>query len=517
MLRPAPVIALTATATPTVQRDIIEQLGVREAERFIAGFRRTNIGVEVVEARPSARGAMTRRVLLEDERRPAIVYVPTRKEAEELGAALGRDFPAAAYHAGMKPNSRDAVQKAFQTGKLDVIVATIAFGMGVDKRDVRTVVHTGVPGTLEGYYQEIGRAGRDGAPSRAILLYSWADRHTHEFFLRRDYPAADVLERLYSMLSDDPRPAGVIRGKSGLSDDEFAAALEKLWIHGGALVDPEENTALGSAEWREPYETQRAHRKEQLERMMAFASGRGCRMLHLVRHFGDRRDSGTPCGVCDQCAPSECIAATFGTPADDEVEVIAATVDLLRERDGLTTGQLYKQAGEGAGLDRNRFECLLDGLVRSGMLNVSADSFVKDGRTIRFQRAWLTRSGGLAGIGDLRGVPVVAPLKPPPAKRKRSAGKKRTERPAGAASRGGTAPPVDNDDLFAVLKQWRLGEARKRRTPAFRILPDRTLSAICRALPADEDELLDVPGIGPAKARKYGSKILEIVRSRSAG
>jgi DNA topoisomerase-3 len=319
---------------------------------------------------------------------------------------------------------------------------------------------------------------------------------------------------LYSLLSDEPRPAGSIREKSGLSDDEFAASLEKLWIHGGALVDPEENAARGSTAWREPYETQRAHRKEQLERMMAFASGRGCRMLHLVGHFGDRRDSGDPCGICDQCAPSECIATSFGAPADAEVEVIAAAVDLLRERDGLTTGQLYKQAGEPAGLDRNRFECLLDGLVRSGMLKVSADSFVKDGRTIRFQRAWLTRTGGLAGIGDLRGVPVVEPLQPPPSKRKRSAGKKKARPAAAAPARDDSQPAVDDETLYAALREWRLGEARKRRTPAFRILPDRTLSAICRALPADEDELLDVPGIGPAKARKYGRKILEIVRSR---
>jgi len=515
MLRPVPVVALTATATPTVQQDIVSQLGVPDAHRFIAGFRRTNIGVEVVEARPSARGALVRRVLLEEGRRPAIVYVPTRREAEELGAALGEEFPAAPYHAGMAPAARDTVQRAFQKGDLDVIVATIAFGMGIDKADIRTVIHTGVPGTLEGYYQEIGRAGRDGRPSRAILLFSWADRHTHEFFLRRDYPEVGVLERLFELLGEDPCPADDIRARGGLSDDEFEAALEKLWIHGGALVAPDGNAARGSAGWREPYLAQRAHRREQLERMMGFAGGRGCRMLHLVRHFGDRRDSGEPCGVCDHCAPSGCVVSSFATPTDAEVEMLAATVDLLRQRDGLTTGQLHRQLGEGDEIDRHRFERLLDGLVRGGLVKVEADSFVKDGRTIRFQRAWLTGAGGLAGTADLGRVPVVEALPAPGRKRRRPAAGGAGAKAATASPRAPEAPlDVVDEELFAALREWRLQEARKRRIPAFRILSDRTLTAICRSKPADEEELFEVPGIGPAKARKYGRKILEIVNAR---
>jgi len=516
MFRPAPVIALTATATPRVQRDIVDNLGVPEALNFIAGFRRTNIAVEIVEARPSARAPMVRRVLDESDRRPAIVYVPTRKESEELGAALGDVFPAAAYHAGMAPEARDRVQNAFHSGELEVIVATIAFGMGVDKPDIRTVIHTGLPGTLEGYYQEIGRAGRDGGPSCAILLYSWADRHTHEFFLGRDYPDASALEQLYSHLSEIPRPSDEIRAAAGLGDDVFATALEKLWIHGGALVDPEENAARGRGDWRSPYEAQRDHRREQLERITGFAASRGCRMLHLVEHFGDRQDSGEPCGICDQCAPSDCLVTRFGEPAGVEIEVLAATLDLLRERDGLTTGQLYKQAGEGGGLDRNRFECLLDGLVRSGYVEVGADSFVKDGRTIRFQRAWLTRAGGLAGSDDLRRVPVVEEIKPPPAKRRASrSGKRKSAKAVAAAARPETALDGGEERLYTALREWRLSEARKHLTPAFRILSDRTLAAICRAKPSDLEEFLEVPGIGPAKMRKYGRKILEIVNTDS--
>ena len=132
--------------------------------------------------------------------RPAIVYATSRKQAERLAEELsltaielgskseahlirtGRAIPAAAYHAGLDAETREQVQTAFQAGELDVVVATIAFGMGIDKADIRTVIHAGLPGTLEGYYQEIGRAGRDGALSRTYLMHSYADQRTHDFF-----------------------------------------------------------------------------------------------------------------------------------------------------------------------------------------------------------------------------------------------------------------------------------------------------------------------------------------------
>ena len=510
ILRPAPVIALTATATPLVQRDIIEQLAIPDAEQFIHGFRRTNIAVEVVEAKPSARGALVRRVLEDSGRRPAIVYAPTRKETEALAGELKEGFPAAPYHAGMAPAARDGTQRAFQDGDVEVIVATIAFGMGIDKPDIRTVIHTAMPGTLEGYYQEIGRAGRDGDPARAILLYSWADRRTHEFFLKRDYPEPSVLAKVYGALSGRPRSAEEVRAELDLDDEVFATALEKLWIHRGALVDPEENATRGRVDWRAPYEAQLAHRHEQIEKMTSFASGRGCRMLNLVRHFGDQHDSGEGCETCDQCAPESCLVNSFRKPKGAEVEVLAAALDLLRERDGLTSGQLHRQAAESSGLERKTFELLLDGLVRAGLAEMLADSFEKDGRTIRYQRVWLTRQGRLAGRIDVDGVRVVEEIAAPA--RKRGARAKAAARPV-AKQR----TPLDEAGtaLFEKLREWRLKEARRRRVPAFRILTDRTLTAICRARPADEEELLDIAGIGPAKSSSYGRKILAVVSAES--
>jgi DNA topoisomerase-3 len=171
-LRPAPALALTATATPLVQKDIAAQLGLNTVKHFIHGFRRENIGIEIVEALRSQRPMLARAILLEARNRPAIVYTPTRKQAESLARDWAGDFRVAGYHAGLDAQRRRRVQEEFMGGKLDVMVATTAFGMGIDKADVRTVIHTAFPGSLEGYYQEIGRAGRDGKPSRAILMYS---------------------------------------------------------------------------------------------------------------------------------------------------------------------------------------------------------------------------------------------------------------------------------------------------------------------------------------------------------
>jgi DNA topoisomerase-3 len=515
-LRPAPIVALTATATPRVQADIAEQLALAAPRRFIHGFRRTNIAIEAVTVKPGdARTDVALLLLREPERRPAIVYAPTRKGAEALAIALAADGrKAAAYHAGMAAPKRDLVQTAFLSGELDVVVATIAFGMGVDKPDVRTVVHTGMPGSVEGYYQEIGRAGRDGNPSRAVLLYSYADRRTHEYFLDRDYPEPEVLERVFRSLSPEPRPVAELRKRSRLDPDEVETALDKLRVHGGAVVEGE-TARVGRAGWRISYVRQREHKREQLDEMLHLAESHGCRMLHLLRHFGDQEDRTRPCERCDACAPRETVVRRWRSPTRHEAATIARVLEALRQRDRPASGQLHRAVADAVPV-RREFERVLGGLSRAGLVRLTPDTFEKDGRTVTFQRAALTPEGRAAGHAEIAAVPLEAAA--PVASRTRTPGREapRRRRSPVRGGRGDQEPagahaPVE---LVAKLRAWRLAEARRRGVPAFRIFGDRTLFALAETHPASEDALLAVPGIGPRTVRLYAPVLLNLLSSR---
>ncbi|MCP4003123.1 MAG: DNA topoisomerase III [bacterium] len=514
LLRPAPVIALTATATPLVQRDIVEQLGIEKAGLFIHGFRRTNIAIEQVEMTPSARPTSINEILAEPARRPAIVYAPTRKKAEELARNLKSICPARAYHAGKTAEERERVQSAFMSGRLEVIVATIAFGMGIDKANIRTVIHAALPSSVEGYYQEIGRAGRDGDMSRAILLHSYADLKTHEYFLNRDYPEESVLARVYGRLREEPRARSALQSGLSMDGDELENVLEKLWIHGGALIDFDDNVARGHSDWNVGYREQRQYKIAQLEQIARFAESHECRMLHLVRHFGDREDSGQACGTCDICKPDETIALGFRAASTLEQDSLARVLDALRERDGETSGRLHRNLF-GEALPRRDFEHLIGAGVRAGLLTEHADSFEQDGKIIEFRRVRLSDAGKLAtgdDLDSLRLARVAAPAARKSRRTKSTSGRGRSKKSGGGTRRkAGVELPADA--LVEKLQEWRKKEARRRGTPAFRILTNRALLAVATSRPRDEAGLLELNGIGPGVAGKYGEKILEIVLS----
>ena len=325
-LRPAPILALTATATPTVQNDIVAQLHLSNPALFIHGFRRANLAIEVVELSKPRRHEFTAKLLRDPASRPAIVYTPSRRDSEDLAADLNRRFPAAAYHAGLDASVRQSVQRAFQSGKLEVVVATIAFGMGIDKADVRTIVHTAMPASVEAFYQEIGRAGRDGLPSRSVLLHSYADRKIHEFFLNQSYPPSSDLARVAAVLTNDFLMPEPLAQRLKMDLDSFSKSVEKLIAHSAASIDYAGNVRRADAacrtdsnpaapaSWRAAYEAQIAFRHTQLDRMVAFAETQQCRMTAIIRHFGDTADAHRPCGICDFCAPGSSTAQTFASP-----------------------------------------------------------------------------------------------------------------------------------------------------------------------------------------------------------
>ncbi|MBK8013024.1 MAG: RecQ family ATP-dependent DNA helicase [Deltaproteobacteria bacterium] len=527
-----PVIAMTATATRDVQDDIVKQLGLERGRRFIHGFRRSNLAIEIVTAAPAERAAAVERVLEDRARRPAIVYAATRKGAEEIAARLAAAFPSAAYHAGLSSERRDAVQDDFLKGRLEVIVATIAFGMGVDKADVRTVIHTGLPSSVEGYYQEIGRAGRDGEPARAVLLHSYVDVRLHDAMLQRDYPEVEALERVHRAIGRDSMSLDALREKLprelGREGSRWAPrggasgmdiALEKLMIHGGAVVDESVVSRGPNRLWRGSYERQRASRLQKLRDMVRLTEAHGCIMLQLIQHFGDDDDDGRPCGQCAVCAPLDSVLTCFRRCSAREQAQASRVLERIPRGWGISTGALYRET-VGGEMDRSSFEVLLGSLGRAGLVRTEAAAFEKDGQEIAFLRVHRTDKG--LGEADLSGLAVAEPLavsgqasggtgRSEGGRSSRRRSESTTARKRISAEAGAT-----RDADFEALRQWRNQRARDLGVPPYVVLADRTIESLLEIRPRTQRALLDVAGIGDTKAEKYGAEILAIMGGLSA-
>jgi superfamily II DNA helicase RecQ len=527
-LRPAPVVALTATATATVQHDIRKQLGLESPVSFIHGFRRDNIAIEAVEVAQGQRGELALDLLSDPDRRPAIVYTPSRKQAESVAAMLATHFATAAYHAGLDAERRSRVQNDFQRGKTEVIVATIAFGMGIDKPDIRTVIHTALPGSIEAYYQEMGRAGRDGKPSRAILMHSYADRYTHDFFFERDYPDVGVLDQIFAKLSRTPVERSVLQKQSRIPMDIFEKALEKLWAHAGAVVDSSDNVSVGIGQWRDAYLAQGEQKRTQIEQVIRYAQSNQCRMASLVRHFGDMADGQKACGICDFCAPGECIGQRYREPSEAERAMAFDVLDELRAwGGGRSLGKLYTDLCAKDGMSRDSFEELMAGLARAGLIRLAEAVFEKDGKQIPFRKATLSREADFADretpleitIRDTGGAAAGSGVK---RGKKKPAGRKKARIPLGApaatqrAARVAVVEPTveqapRESKAEDLLRTWRMAQAKRQAVPAFRVMSDKVLTAIASRRPKTAAELLAIPGIGIGSVEKYGAQIYRIL------
>jgi ATP-dependent DNA helicase RecQ len=314
------VLALTATAAPPVRAEIVERLEMRDARVVVAGFDRPEIRLEV-EQHADAHGkqqAVLDRVLAEvgEGHVPGIVYSATRKGTEELTAELtDRGLRARAYHAGLRRSDREDAQRAFMDDELDVVVATTAFGMGIDKPDTRFVVHAEPADSVDSYYQEIGRAGRDGEPALAVLVYRQEDLGLRRFFAA-GVPAEEELQQVAGLVTgaeaaglDDGVDVKLLREETGRGATPLARDLNLLEQVSAVVLDEEgaahpadgaPSPGEAAAAARELAEHHERVDQSRVEMMRGYAETTECRRQFLLGYFGEQLDE--PCGNCDNCS-----------------------------------------------------------------------------------------------------------------------------------------------------------------------------------------------------------------------
>ena len=330
-------IALTATATPYVRSDIIQQLGLTQPQTFVSGFDRPNLSIEVVHTEKEKEKISRIRHLAKKTSGSGIVYASTRKAVEQVGRELKTaGLTVSTYHAGMSDGVRVKSQEDFMSGRTQIIVATNAFGMGIDKPDIRFVAHYQLPGSIEAYYQEIGRAGRDGLPSTCVLLFNYADKNTHDFFIEGSYPDISTVKNVYDALlrRGEKRielTAAQI-GKLSAEKNEMAVQSALYMLERAGHISREAPVARGVRAPRAilmldnapiRVDARQVAGRAELERrklreLINLCYTDYCYRAHILNYFGDRNHD-RQCGTCGNCRPT---TATPPEPAVEDAPVV---------------------------------------------------------------------------------------------------------------------------------------------------------------------------------------------------
>jgi ATP-dependent DNA helicase RecQ len=529
------VAALTATATPEVRADIIEQLalgkfGRPEPKVFVTGFARHNLTLAVShcknKAAKLARIAETIRQL-----KTGIVYCATRKNVERVAV----EFPCVAYHGGLTDEQRKQAQDKFMNGHANVVVATNAFGMGIDRPDLRFVIHYDIPGSVEAYYQEAGRAGRDGEPARCEMLFNYADVRTQEFFIDGANPTREIIAGLYHALLRLCKHGGVEMPMSEIADhvpgakNEMAIGTGLYLLERAGFITREYRSGSRTytttiVEPAKPFESleidfERLAKKRErdlgkLHRIIDYADHRGCRHHFILDYFGDT-EARRHCVICDNCLAHTSTAVR--QPTEEETVILQKALSCVARVNGrfgrariaqTLTGSRSKEVVD-ARLDQlstygllaeqgaDYVWSLLEALIRAGCLAVSAGQYPTLSLTELGRQVMLRK----------RTVALAMPAVVASAVRSRKSERKKSAETADAT-------PADYDvAVFEALKKWRRERAARMGKPAYHVFPDKTLQELARVLPDSPADLLDIRGIGPAKAQMFGEEALAVIKA----
>ena len=531
-------VALTATATPIVREDIRGVLNLREPFESISGFERPNLSFTITPVEKVAQKyGRLKKVLAENK--TGIVYCATRKKVEEVAETIHSwGLKCIAYHGGMSDQEREDTQNAFISREADIAVATNAFGMGIDRSDVRFVVHFEIPGSVEAYYQEAGRAGRDGEASVCELLFNYADTRTQEFFIDGVNPGPGMIRDVYQFFlneADDSYEVhrtldevkDAIGAKNGMAVGAALGALIRgRWVErfdvpgmrakGTRLLKPDVLTRDLTLDEAALEEKERRDR-EKLEKMVQLCYANTCRQQWVLEYFGEV--DAPVCGSCDVCRGEE--NSERRAPSDDEDLIVRKFLS------GVARMSRRTAAGWEGIFGRGRIVQMLLGSKSQEVLRVRLHELKTYGILKKQGTAYLNalarslNNGGLI-VTQMGEYPLVT-LTPRGEQVMMGKTSYSLEWPSNDGGSKTSAEGVDLKDLgfdgqlYDRLKDVRTRLAKASQVPAYVIFSNDTLEHLARLRPKTMDAGLLVKGIGEAKAEKYLEPFLKVIRQVDQG